>query len=101
MLAAQYDLAAPLSERLENLLKRFENTDEFSAGPATPARWTRFPRADGPKHSISGDEGYRQALLAAAEVRSGTPETTSGQSTRAPVPSTPPGAPVAPAQPRQ
>jgi hypothetical protein len=32
---------------------------------------------------------------------SGTPETTSGQSTRAPVPSTPPAAPVAPAQPRQ
>ena len=30
MLAAQYDLAEPLSERLENLLKRFENTDEGS-----------------------------------------------------------------------
>jgi hypothetical protein len=32
---------------------------------------------------------------------SGTPETTSGQSTRAPVPNTPPAAPVVPAQPRQ
>jgi hypothetical protein len=32
---------------------------------------------------------------------SGTPETTSGQSTRAPVPSTPPAAPVTPSQPRQ
>jgi hypothetical protein len=32
---------------------------------------------------------------------SGTPETTSGQSTRAPAPNTPPAAPVAPAQPRQ
>jgi hypothetical protein len=32
---------------------------------------------------------------------SGTPETTSGQSMRGPVPSTPPAAPVAPAQPRQ
>jgi hypothetical protein len=32
---------------------------------------------------------------------SGKSETTSGQSTRAPVPSTPPAAPVAPAQPRQ
>jgi hypothetical protein len=31
----------------------------------------------------------------------GTPETTSGQSTRAPVPSTPPATPVAPSQPRQ
>jgi hypothetical protein len=30
MLAAQYDLAEPPSERLENLLKRFE-TDEISA----------------------------------------------------------------------
>ena len=30
MLAAQYDLAAPLSERLENLLKRFENTEQAS-----------------------------------------------------------------------
>jgi len=27
MLAAQYDLAEPLSERLENLLKHFENSD--------------------------------------------------------------------------
>src|SRR5260370_24995531 len=99
MLAAQYDLAAPLCEYLENLLKRFENTDEFSAGPATPAGRTRFPRADEPKHSIGADEGYRQAL-AAAEARSGTPETTSGRSTRAPVPSTPPAAPVVPAQPR-
>jgi hypothetical protein len=32
---------------------------------------------------------------------SGTSETTSGQSTRAPVPNTPLAAPVAPAQPRQ
>ena len=32
---------------------------------------------------------------------SGTSETTSGQSTRAPAPNTPPAAPVAPAQPRQ
>jgi hypothetical protein len=32
---------------------------------------------------------------------SGTPETTSGQSTRAPIPSTPPAVPVVPAQPRQ
>jgi hypothetical protein len=31
MLAAQYDLAEPLSERLENLLKRFEKTDQMSA----------------------------------------------------------------------
>jgi hypothetical protein len=32
---------------------------------------------------------------------SGAPETTSGQSTRAPAPSKPPAAPAAPAQPRQ
>lgn len=32
---------------------------------------------------------------------SNKPETTSGQSTRAPVPNTPPAAPVTPAQPRQ
>jgi hypothetical protein len=32
---------------------------------------------------------------------SGAPETTSGQSTRAPVPKTPPSAPVVPAQPSQ
>jgi hypothetical protein len=32
---------------------------------------------------------------------SGPPETTSGQSTRAPVPTTPPATPVVPAQPRQ
>jgi hypothetical protein len=32
---------------------------------------------------------------------SGTSESTSGQGTRAPVPNTPPAAPVAPAQPRQ
>jgi hypothetical protein len=32
---------------------------------------------------------------------SGTPETTSGQSTRVPVPNTPPATPVVPAQPRQ
>jgi hypothetical protein len=32
---------------------------------------------------------------------SGTPETTSGQSTRAPAPSTRPAVPVTPAQPRQ
>jgi hypothetical protein len=31
MLAAQYDLAEPLSERLENLLKHFENSDKRSA----------------------------------------------------------------------
>jgi hypothetical protein len=31
----------------------------------------------------------------------GAPETTSGQSTRAPVPSTPPATPVAPTRPRQ
>jgi hypothetical protein len=29
MLAAQYDLAEPLSERIENLLKRFEDADEI------------------------------------------------------------------------
>jgi hypothetical protein len=29
MLAAQYDLAEPLSERLANLLRRFEATDEI------------------------------------------------------------------------
>ena len=38
MLAAQYDLAEPLSERLENLLKRFENTDE---GSVVDTRLTR------------------------------------------------------------
>jgi hypothetical protein len=32
---------------------------------------------------------------------SGTPETTSGQGTRSPVPDRPPAAPVVPAQPRQ
>jgi hypothetical protein len=32
---------------------------------------------------------------------SGTPETTSGQSTRAPVPNTPPAVPVVPEQPRE
>jgi hypothetical protein len=37
--------------------------------------------------------GYRGT----EQVSSNTPETTSGQSTRAPVPSTPPAAPVAPA----
>jgi hypothetical protein len=31
MLAAQYDLAQPLPERLENLLARIENADEISA----------------------------------------------------------------------
>jgi hypothetical protein len=31
MLAAQYDLAEPLSERLESLLRRFENIDEIRA----------------------------------------------------------------------
>ena len=31
MLAAQYDLAEPLCERLENLLKRFEGSDEIRA----------------------------------------------------------------------
>jgi hypothetical protein len=31
MLAAQYDLAEPLSEGLESLLTRFENVDEVSA----------------------------------------------------------------------
>jgi hypothetical protein len=32
MLSAQYDLAEPLTDRLENLLKRIENTDEISSG---------------------------------------------------------------------
>jgi hypothetical protein len=31
MLAAQYDLSEPLSERLETLLRRFENTDDIGA----------------------------------------------------------------------
>jgi hypothetical protein len=37
----------------------------------------------------------------AQKTASNPPETTSGQSTRAPVPNTPPAAPVVPAQPRQ
>jgi hypothetical protein len=40
---------------------------------------------------------YRDAQM----TSSGAPETTSGQGTRAPVPSTPPATPVAPTQPRQ
>lgn len=32
MLSAQYDLAEPLTDRLENLLQRIENSDEISSG---------------------------------------------------------------------
>jgi hypothetical protein len=38
MLSAQYDLAEPLPDRLEILLKRIENTDEIGAGEIPRAR---------------------------------------------------------------
>jgi hypothetical protein len=60
--------------------------------------------------SVGGSSGWIIAVVIAVvlvgvaaysyrdtQVSSNTPETTSGQSTRAPVPSTPPAAPVAPA----
>jgi hypothetical protein len=34
MLSAQYDLAEPLTDRLENLLRRIESPDEISSGEA-------------------------------------------------------------------
>jgi hypothetical protein len=32
MLSARYDLAEPLTDRLENLLRRIESSDEISSG---------------------------------------------------------------------
>jgi hypothetical protein len=38
MLSAQYDLAEPLTDRLENLLRRIENADEIGSGDIQRAR---------------------------------------------------------------
>jgi hypothetical protein len=63
MLSAQYDLAAPLSERLENLLKRLENTDEIPAVNQKPGTGVHMKRCNIIGNQIGGVPDVRSARV--------------------------------------